>query len=116
MTERTEALRAETAAGDQPVAVPLAGQTIHVLPVRKWRQSALRALREGDFIEWATKCLSEEDAELWDEIDPTIEDIEAFFVAWSENSGQTAEKSSASRRSSTRTATRSKRTSRASTK
>lgn len=110
MTERAAALRAETATGDEPVAVPLAGQTIHVLPVRKWRQSALRALKEGDFITWAERCLTEDDVSLWDEIDPTIEDIEAFFLAWSESSGQTAEKSSASRRLSKRTATRSKRT------
>jgi hypothetical protein len=110
VTERSAALRAEAATGDEPVAVPLAGQTIHVLPVRKWRQSALRALKEGDFITWAERCLVDDDVHMWDDIDPTIEEIEAFFVAWSEHSGQTAEKSSASRRSSKRTATRSKRT------
>jgi hypothetical protein len=109
------ALRAETATGNNPVAVPLGGETIHVLPVRLWRQSALRALREGDFIAWAEKCLTPEDVELWDEIDPTIADIEQFFIDWSALSGQSAEKSSASPRSVKRTATRSKRTSRATT-
>jgi hypothetical protein len=64
VTERSAALRAEAATGDEPVAVPLAGQTVHVLPVRKWRSSALRALREGDFITWAERCLVESDVEL----------------------------------------------------
>lgn len=103
---RVAPIVAETAAGDEPVAVSLGAKTLHVKPVRKWRTSALRALREGDFEKWADGCLTDESVELWYELDPTIEEVEAFFTEWSEASGQDAGKSSALKRSSRATRTR----------
>jgi hypothetical protein len=99
----TEAIEAEVAAGDESVAVDLAGETLYVKPVRQWRSSALRALRDGDFEAWAETSLDEESAEAWVDIDPTVEQVEQFFTDWGKLSGQTMGKSSTSRRSSTRT-------------
>lgn len=105
-----DARSAETAAGVEPVAVPLADGTIHVQPVNRWRSSGLSALRNGDFERWAETCLTVDSLDTWRDIDPTVDDIEAMFEAWSELTGQTTGKSSASPRSSNATATRSKRT------
>jgi hypothetical protein len=103
VTEAAEAIEAEAVAGEGPVTVELAGEPIEVLPVRQWRSSALRALREGDFEDWAERSLTENGHEKWLEVDPTIEEVEAFFEAWGEKSGERVGKSSPSRRSSTRT-------------
>lgn len=81
------------------VAVDLDGTALHVLPMRKWRSSAVRALRSGDFDLWAEKCLADGGWTLWQAIDPTMEDVEAFFAAWSKATGQSVGNSSASPRS-----------------
>jgi hypothetical protein len=94
------AIEAETAAGDEPVAVLLDGLTVHVKPVKQWRSSGLRALREGDFQTWAEKCLEPESVDVWLDLDPTIGDVESFFEQWQELSGQSAGKSPVSPRSS----------------
>lgn len=100
------AIEAETAAGDEPVAVVLDGQTLHVKPVKQWRSSGLRALREGDFQTWAETCLEADSVNVWLDIDPTIGDVETFFEQWAEQSGQNVGKSSASPRSSKNIRTR----------
>lgn len=97
------AIQAEVLAGDEPVLVLLDGTSIYVKPVKQWRTSGLRALREGDFDKWAETCLVEDSVETWTEIDPTIGDVEIFFQHWAEMSGQTVGKSPASPRSSTST-------------
>lgn len=95
---------AETAAN--VVAVPLGDVEVEVLPVGKWRASGLRALREGDFDTWAEKCLTAEGREVWLDADPTMDEVEAFFTAWTERTGQDPGKSAASSRSSKSTARR----------
>ena len=82
-------IAAEVAAGTSPVAVPLVGKTVRVLPVRKWRASATRALREGVFDVWAEKSLVKGDYAVWQSVDPDMDEVEAFFDAWNEASGQT---------------------------
>jgi hypothetical protein len=81
---RTEALADPNAA--TPVA--LEGKTVHVLPVKKWKASAIRAMRQSDFDTWAEKCLAEGDYAVWQQVDPDVEQVEAFFLAWNKATGQ----------------------------
>lgn len=81
----------------------LAGRPIYIPPVKKWRASALHALREGDFETWAEVTFSEDDYDLWVEIDPTMEEIEAFFKTVNPGLGTNSGNSRASRRSARRT-------------
>jgi hypothetical protein len=82
--------------------VSLCGETVYVKPRERWRSSALSALNRGDFDGWAESCLARDaDVELWLELDPTIEDIEAMFADYQERTGQSAGKSRGLRRSST---------------
>lgn len=57
----------------------LCGNPLHLPPVNKWRSSALKALNTGDFETWAQKTLSPEDYKVWTDLDPTMEEVEAFF-------------------------------------
>lgn len=78
----------------------LAGKTIYVPPVKKWRASALHALREGDFENWAKITLDDDDWDIWQEVDPTVEDIETFFKSINSGLGTNPGNSRAQRRSS----------------
>lgn len=77
----------------------LAGRTVYVPPVKQWRASALHALREGDFDTWAKVTLADDDWAIWDEIDPTIQNIEDFFTSINPGLGTGPGNSRASRRS-----------------
>lgn len=69
--------------------VPLDGQDVHVLPVKKWKSSAIRALRAQDFDLWAEKALAGDDyAKVWAVVDPDMEQVEEFFTAWKSATGQ----------------------------
>lgn len=103
--EPVEDLEAEVDAEQDPVdaTVPvlLDGETVQVLPVRQWRSSATRALREGDFDSWAEKCLTDDSYKtVWQDIDPTIEQVEQFFVNWQAATGTDPKASGRSRSSS----------------
>lgn len=104
---RLEAVEDEAEADpDAPTSVLLDGETLQVLPARLWRSSRMRALREGDFDSWAEGCLTPESYEVWQEIDPTIEQVEQFMTNWQHESGLDQGNSRASRRSSKTTARR----------
>ena len=80
--------------------IPLATTEVYVLPRNRWRSSALTALNQGRFDEWAESCLAREiDVDAWMDVDPTIEQVEDFFLAFTEATGQSAGKSRESRRS-----------------
>lgn len=81
----------------------LAGKTVYVKPVKQWRASALHALREGDLMGWAEVTLSDDDWAIWEEVDPTLEEIEAFFASINTGLGTDPGNSRRSRRSSNRT-------------
>lgn len=99
--ENLEALESEAVADDGSVTVPLAGAAeIRVRPVQDWRASGIRAMREGDFDTWAEKALDEESYAAWTDVDPTMREVEAFFTAWGEATGQDQGKSRNSGRSS----------------
>jgi hypothetical protein len=77
----------------------LAGRTIYVPPTKKWRASALHALREGDFDTWAQTTLADDDWDIWIDVDPTLEQVEAFFASVNKGLGTSPGNSRASRRS-----------------
>lgn len=78
---------AEITAGDDSIVVPLAGTDLRVLPLRKWKASAVRAMKDGDFDRWAEKAL-DGDYPAWQAIDPDMDQVEVFFTAWALASGQ----------------------------
>jgi len=108
MTAELEAVQGDAESSSDGVVVPLvtdnADVTVLVPPPGRWRTRANRALRAGDFDEWAEVVLSPQDYAAWVEADPTNDDVEAFFRAWQQGSGENKGKSSASRRSSRSTA------------
>jgi hypothetical protein len=99
---KVEAIEAEVdAETDDTIEVPLCDTTVRVLPAGEWRSSAVRALRSGDYDSWAEECLAGDDyADVWQPLDPVLNEVEAFFEAWKDATGQDAGKSRASRRSS----------------
>lgn len=105
-----EAVQAEAGSPPEGPAVPLvtdAGTVdITVPPPGRWKSRANSALRVGDFEEWAVLVLSDEDAAAWADADPTNDDVETFFKAWQELSGENRGKSRPSPRSSENTARR----------
>jgi hypothetical protein len=88
--EAVQALETEAAMDpDGNVTVQLAGKPVRVKPVKQWRASGIRAMREGDFDSWAEKALAGDDYEkVWKVIDPTMDDVQAFFVDWKSITGQ----------------------------
>lgn len=87
-----EALQSEILADatSGPVLVELiTGEvSVRVLPARMWRLSGYSAIKEGDFLTWAKKCLaSEDDYRAFVEADPTFEQINQFFNRFGETSG-----------------------------
>lgn len=91
---------AEHEARGELIQGSLAGKTVYVKPVRQWRASALAALREGDLMGWAEATLSDDDWATWEEVDPTIEQIQEFFKSIDTGLGTDPGNSRASRRSS----------------
>jgi len=82
-----------------PVTVLLDGVPVDVLPLRKWKASAIRALRAGDFDLWAERALAGDGyVRVWQAIDPDVDQVETFFAQWSELTGQDTGKSRASLR------------------
>lgn len=78
----------------------LAGQTVYCPPTKRWRASALHALREGDFETWAKITLDDDDWSTWQDVDPTLEQIEDFFTSVNPGLGTSPGNSRSSRRSS----------------
>lgn len=104
---KIEAVEAEVdVENDGSIEVPLCDATVRVLPTNEWRSRAIRSMREGDYDTWAELCLAGDDYDIWTDVDPTLADVERFFEAWSEATGQDSGKSRASRRSSRSTARR----------
>lgn len=98
-----EVSAAEHEATGELIQGELAGKTIYVPPVKKWRSSALHALRQGDLETWAEGTLSDDDWDIWQEVDPSLEEIEDFFETINKGLGTSPGNSRASRRSSART-------------
>lgn len=80
----------------------LAGREILVPPLNKWRSSAMRAINTGDFETWADVTLDDDEYAIWQEIDPTVEEINDFFETITAGIGASQGNSRASRRASNR--------------
>ncbi len=90
---KIEALQSEILADatSGPVLVELIpGEvSVRVLPARMWRLSGYSAIKDGDFLKWAEKCLaSVADYEAFVEADPTFEQINQFFTRFGESTGE----------------------------
>lgn len=77
----------ETVAGKGQIVVP---------PVNRWKSSARHALTRGDDYTWAEKTLSKGDFKTWTDLDPDVDELGAFFEAWSDRSGISVGESGAS--------------------
>jgi hypothetical protein len=67
---------------DEPIVGTLCGQEVEVLPVSKWRRTAMAALRTGDIDTWADLCLTDDGYDVWEELDPTMGEIAEFFASF----------------------------------
>lgn len=105
-----EAAEAEATAevdDDGSVQVGLAGEQIKIKPAGQWRSSAMTALSNGQFDQWAETSLADDKSwETWQRIDPTLSAVEDMLQEWRVATGQDPGESRASRRSSRRTARR----------
>lgn len=93
----------EMEATGRHITVSLAGEAMRVVPAGAWPVSAQRALREGDFDKFMSTVLHEEDYDLYEEIDPTLDEINQFIEDAGELSGESQGKSRGPARSSRRT-------------
>jgi len=78
----------------------LDGNTILVPPLSQWKSSAMRALNNGDFETWAERTLDDEGWEVWQDVDPSVDQIDEFFGSFSDQLGVDRGNSRGSRRSS----------------
>jgi hypothetical protein len=107
-----DAARAEVEAeqddtGDGSIKVFLADEPIWIKPPGEWRTSAIEALQSGNFSVWArTSLATPEDVETWEDVDPTVSQVEAMLREWQTASGQAVGESRASRRSARSTGRR----------
>jgi hypothetical protein len=92
-----EAVQADAVAPAEGAVVPLVtdeGEFAVTVPKPgKWKTRANTMLKDGDFDGWAELVLDRGDFETWTEADPTNEDVEHFFEAWSKVTGEDAGKS-----------------------
>jgi hypothetical protein len=92
MSEALQALEVEaTDDGSNLIELVTAAGSVNltVKPVKKWKASGVRAMRQGDFDTWAEKALTPESYKEWAKLDPDMDEVEVFFEAWSEATGQT---------------------------
>lgn len=82
----------------------LCGNTVLVPPLQQWKSSAMRALNAGDFETWAERTLDDDGWEVWQDCDPSLDEIDAFFGTFDLGVGRG--NSRGSRRSSRNTRTR----------
>ena len=107
--DRTEEINispAEREARGESVLGHLDGEPIYVPPIKRWRSSGLKAMRDGDMEGWAASVLDEEDYAVWKDVDPTLEQIGSFFEDIGDRLGTDQGNSPASRRSLRNTARR----------
>ncbi|MFB7647126.1 hypothetical protein ACFC0S_16740 [Streptomyces sp. NPDC056084] len=90
------------AAGHYVTAL-LAGEEIRVIPPGAWRQSWQAMLSQANFAAFAEHVIHPDDLDLYDDIDPTNDEFEAFVVSAANRAGESLGKSRGPGRSSRRT-------------
>jgi hypothetical protein len=103
MTALDDALKAMGSA-TEPVTVAIGTKKVRVKPPMQWRQSAMRALRSGDFDGWAATSLvndlktsttkagverttGADDSLIWFEADPTNAELIQFLSDYQQAAG-----------------------------
>lgn len=98
MSDALQDIEAEADAAPEGAVVALVTEVgefeVTVPPAGTWRTLANRALRQGDFDEWAELVLTEDDYDTWCEAETTLADVEDFFTAWKQATGESRPKSS----------------------
>lgn len=101
--EVTDAEAQEMEATGRHITVALCGEPMRVVPAGAWPVSAQRALRQGDFDGFMSVALHEDDYDLYEELDPTLDEINQFIEDAGNLSGESQGKSRGPAASSRRT-------------
>jgi hypothetical protein len=99
----TPAESQEIEATEEYATAELAGETLRVKTVGKWRPSYMRALRLSDFDAWAEGVLHPDDVEKFIEADATFDEINTFVGDAAQAAGEPVGKPRGRAASSTRT-------------
>lgn len=103
MTEATPADAQETEALGHYVTSELCSKPLEVIPSGAWRQSSMRHLRAGNMDDFFADVLSPESYELYLDLDPTNDQVNAFLEEAGTASGESVGKSSGPKASPRRT-------------
>ncbi|MBZ6102674.1 hypothetical protein ACH4NO_17870 [Streptomyces olivaceus] len=87
------AAEAQEIEADGYVTADLCGEDVQVVPPSMWRASWTRALNQGQIDTFAQKILHPDDYEFYLDIDPTLEEWNAFVEDASAKSGESLGKS-----------------------
>ncbi|MGW0312010.1 hypothetical protein [Streptomyces flavidovirens] len=82
------------------VSAQMCGSEVEIVPSGAWRQSSMRKLKAGDMDGFMEDVLSPDSYDLYLELDPTNEEINAFMEEASEAAGESLGKSGGPRASS----------------
>lgn len=96
----TPAESQEIEATEEYATAELAGETLRVKPIGKWRPSYMRALRLSDFDAWAEGVLHPDDVQTFIDADATFDEINAFVGDAAQAAGEPVGKSNGRARSS----------------
>jgi hypothetical protein len=88
------------------VTAALCGEPVRIIPPGAWRQSWVRHLNAGRIDAFVDQVVHPDDLDLYDEIDPTNDEVTQFIADAAELAGEPMGKSSGPSRSSRRTRTR----------
>ncbi|MGW1154444.1 hypothetical protein ACWD45_24570 [Streptomyces rubiginosohelvolus] len=99
----TAAEAQELEATGRHITVDLCGEPVRAVPNGAWPVSAQRKLREGNLDGFMAAVLHEDDYELYEELDPTLDEFNQFVEDVGELSGEPQGKSRRPSGSSRRT-------------
>ncbi|WDM16738.1 hypothetical protein J3S85_37885 [Streptomyces lavenduligriseus] len=101
MSETTTPAEAqEIEATEEYATAELAGATLRVKTIGKWRPSYMRALRLSDFDTWAEGVLHPDDVQTFIDADATFDEINEFVGAAAQAAGEPVGKSTGRAKSS----------------
>jgi hypothetical protein len=106
MTDDTTASPAdaqETEALGHYITADLCGKPVELIPSGAWRQSSMRLLKAGDMDAFFEDVLSPSSYDLYVELDPTNDELNAFLEEAGSAAGEPVGKSSGPNRSQRRT-------------
>jgi hypothetical protein len=85
------------------VTASLCGEPVRLIPPGAWRQSWVRHLNEGRIDAFVDQVVHPDDLDLYDDLDPTNDEVGQFIADAAELAGEPMGKSSGPLRSSRRT-------------